>query len=72
MTELSPAAQAILAAVTQQMYACDPEDLPNESVRVAYTLRLGFHALADRLQYKGVISKDSLTAIATELENHGH
>ena len=44
---LSPAAQAIVAAVTQQMYDCNPEDLPNEAARIAYTLRLGFRALAD-------------------------
>ena len=80
MTDLSPAAPAIVAAVIQQMYDCNPEDLPNEAARIAYTLRLGFRALADafpdlgpdedfdfREGWQEAVSK--IEVIATELEN---
>lgn len=63
MTEpLSPAAQAVLDG----MYEVNL-DFGEENAKLAIA---AFRALADRLQYKGVISKDSLIAIATELENH--
>ena len=79
---LSPAAQAILAAVTQQMYDCNPEDLPNEAARIAYTLRLGFRALADAVvpEETSIVTandfrrqrrhaRKQILSIATELES---
>ena len=65
MTELSPAAQVILAAFDDRYEVRGPLEDNWQEDCLAAALR----ALADRLQYKGVISKDSLTAIATELEN---
>ncbi len=62
MTELSPAAQAVYDAWYEAIDAYSECDPPPQ-------LAAAFRALADRLQYKGVISKDSLMAIATELEN---
>ena len=66
MTELSPAAQAILAAFDEHYELLGP--LEGNWQKVCLAAAIG--ALADRLQYKGVISKDGLIAIATELENH--
>ena len=34
-SKLSPAAQAVLRAVTQREYSLDPEDIPNEASRLS-------------------------------------
>ena len=49
MTELSPAAQAILTAVTQSQYCLDPSDLPNGAARMASIVAAALQAAADRV-----------------------
>jgi hypothetical protein len=62
---LSPIPQAILAAFNDHYELLGP--LEDNWQEVCLAAAIG--ALADRLQHKGVISKDSLIAIATELED---
>ncbi len=47
MADLSPAAQAVLAALTQSEYELDPADIPNEAQRMAYHSSVAIRALAD-------------------------
>jgi hypothetical protein len=83
MTDLSPAAQAVLTALTQQEYGLDPADIPNEAGRMACVAAAALRAAADQVlaaQWEGRIeadtahslginwSRDALHAIATELE----
>ena len=49
MTNLSPAAQAVLTAVTQQQYCLDPSDIPNEAGRIGYLVAAAFRAAADEV-----------------------
>jgi len=46
---LSPAAQAILTAVTQSQYCLDPSDIPNEAARMASIAAAALEALADQV-----------------------
>ena len=79
MTDLSPAAQAVLEALTQQEYGLDPADIPNEAGRMACIATAALRAVADQLSYSNVpeefadlrssvIDTDDLLAIAAELE----
>jgi hypothetical protein len=75
MSELSPAAQAVLTAVTQSEYYLDPSDIPNEAARMASIAADGIEAAADQmaagpgaLNSLGVnYARDALYVIAAEL-----
>jgi hypothetical protein len=45
---LSPAAQAVLTAVTQQEYCLDPSEIPTEAARTGYTVAAALRAAADQ------------------------
>jgi hypothetical protein len=49
MTNLSPAAQAILTAVTQRQYSCDPIDVPEATGRIKYEAAAALRAAAEQL-----------------------
>ena len=49
MKELSPAAQAVLTAVTQQEYCLDPSDIPTEAARISYALAAALRAVVDQV-----------------------
>jgi hypothetical protein len=49
MTDLSPAAQAVLTALTQQEYGLDPADIPNEAGRMACVAAAALRAVADEV-----------------------
>jgi hypothetical protein len=46
---LSPAAQAVLTALTQQEYSLDPDDIPNEAGRMACLAAAALRAAADQV-----------------------
>jgi hypothetical protein len=46
---LSPAAQAVLTAVTQRQYSCDPSDVPEATGRIRYEAAAALRAAADEL-----------------------
>jgi hypothetical protein len=46
---LSPAAQAVLTAVTQQEYCLDPSEIPTEAARTGYTVAAALRAAADQV-----------------------
>ena len=48
MSDLSPAAQAILTAVTQRQYSCDPIDVPEATGRIKYEAAAVLRAAADQ------------------------
>jgi hypothetical protein len=66
MTEISPAAQAVLTALTQQEYGLDPADIPNEAGRMACVAAAALRAAADQLDHP--TSAHTLYAFADELE----
>jgi hypothetical protein len=80
MTEISPAAQAVLAALTQQEYGLDPADIPNEAGRMACVAAAALRAAADQVASpipddctadvfnRQLKIRAQLLAIATELE----
>jgi hypothetical protein len=83
MTNLSPAAQAVLTAVTQRQYCLDPCDVPEATGRIKYEAAAVLRAAADQICMKqplgdtdadaGVFAahhaiSTSLLAIADELE----
>jgi hypothetical protein len=49
MTDLSPAAQAVLTAVTQRQYSCDPIDVPEATGRIKYEAAAVLRAAADQV-----------------------
>jgi hypothetical protein len=49
MTNLSPAAHAILTAVTQRQYSCDPIDVPEATGRIKYEAAAVLRAVADQV-----------------------
>jgi hypothetical protein len=68
MTEpLSPAAQAVLAAVTQALYGLDPDDIPNEAARMASVIAPAIRTLA-ATGSASPWNVNQLFAIAAELE----
>jgi len=67
MTDLSPAAHAILTAVTQRQYSCDPIDVPEATGRIKYEAAAALRAAASQLT--SAKSSDKLRAIADELED---
>jgi hypothetical protein len=50
MTNLSPAAQAILTAVTQRQYSCDPIDVPEATGRIKYEAAAVLRAAAEEIE----------------------
>jgi hypothetical protein len=80
MTNLSPAAQAILTAVTQRQYSCDPIDVPEATGRIKYEAAAVLRAAADQVvpetnsmfispaELQQEKTRDQLLAIANELE----
>jgi hypothetical protein len=81
MTELSPAARAVLTAVTQRQYSLDPEDVPNEAVRIAYEASIVLRTVAEQILPRDTDpsgdwsdkdeTRSQLFSIATELEGAG-
>jgi hypothetical protein len=49
MTDLSPAAQAVISAATQAAYGLDPADVPNEAARMASIIAVALRAAADQV-----------------------
>jgi hypothetical protein len=75
MTNLSPAAQAVLIAVTQQEYCLDPSDIPTEAARISYALAAAFRAAVVQVapvstNARQMKIRDELLAIADELDGH--
>ena len=80
MSKLSPAAQAVLTAVTQQEYCLDPSEIPTEAARIGYLLSAAFRAVADQvvpIEYEDIHGcwyekknrvREQFLAIANELE----
>jgi len=74
MTELSPAARAVLTAVTLTKYDVPPEGLPAFAEEIAPLIAAAFRAAADQLgeemefYNEWLVSVTDLLAIATELE----
>jgi len=80
MTNLSPAAQAILTAVTQRQYSCDPIDVPEATGMIKYEAAAVLRAAADQVvpetnslfispaELQQEKTRDQLLAIANELE----
>ena len=80
MTDLSPAAQAILTAVTQRQYSCDPIDVPEATGRIKYEAAAVLRAAADQVvpetnsmfispaELQQEKTRDQLLGIADELE----
>jgi len=56
MTELSPAAQAVLTAITQSEYRLDPSDIPNEAARMASIAADALEALADQSEAVRIVT----------------
>jgi hypothetical protein len=50
MTKLSPAAQAVLTAVTQRQYCLDPCDVPEATGRIKYEAAAVLRAAADQAE----------------------
>ena len=75
---LSPVSKAIITAVTQRQYSLDPEDVPNEAVRIAYEASIVLRTVAEQILPKDADPsgdwsdndeiRSQLFAIATELE----
>ena len=49
MTNLSPAAQAVLTAVTQRQYCLDPCDVPEATGKIRYEAAAALRAAADQV-----------------------
>jgi hypothetical protein len=72
---LSPAAQAVLTAVTQQEYCLDPSDIPTEAARISYALAAALRAVVVQVapvstNARQMKIRDELLAIANELKGH--
>ena len=80
MAEISPAAQAVLTALTQQEYGLDPADIPNEAGRMACVAAAALCAAADQVvpveheiiencwYEKADLIREQFLAIAAELK----
>ena len=69
MTDLSPAARAVLTAVTLKKYDVPPEGLPDFAEEMAPLIAAALRAAASQLT--SAKASDALRAIAAELEDHG-
>ncbi len=63
MADLSPAAQAVLAALTQNEYGLDPADIPREAGRMAFIAAAALRAAAEQV----VPAETDLPPIAPDL-----
>jgi hypothetical protein len=81
MTNLSPAAQAVLTAATQKIYCLDPEDVPMSASEYGSVIAAALRAAAEKIEdlycESDVDSSDGvvfamrqLVLIAAELEGH--
>ena len=76
MTELSPAAAAVLTAATQKLYCLDPEDVPMSASEYGTAIAAALRAAADQVEPDDGIPTevqrvlDKLLAIADELDGH--
>ena len=73
MTELSPAARAVLEAVTWKKYDVPPEGLPAFAEEIAPLLATALRAIADQVVPAPCFAsddaiRDAILAIAAELE----
>ena len=78
MTDLSPAAQAVLTAATQRLYCLDPEDVPTSASEHGCAIAAALRAAVDQVVPKDDdpsnewTTKDEIRynflAIAAELE----
>jgi hypothetical protein len=50
LTNLSPAAQAVLTAVTQRQYCLDPCDVPEATGRIRYEAAAALRAAAEEIE----------------------
>ncbi len=66
MTDLSPAARAVLTAVTLKKYDVPPEGLPDFAEEMAPLIAAALRAAANQLT--SAKSSDALRAIAAELQ----
>ena len=64
MTELSPAAYAVLSAVTQRKYSLDPEDIPQLAASIRSGVAIALRAAAMCCKRDTLI----LLSLADELE----
>jgi hypothetical protein len=72
MTNLSPAAQAVLKAVTQRQYSCDPSDVPEATGRIRYEAAAALRAAAHQMVFDDeVLSEVYLAGYYTEKNRQG-
>jgi hypothetical protein len=73
MTNLSPAAQAVLTAATQKLYCLDPEDVPMSASEYGTAIAAALRAAADLIypDWDARCCYEALKAIADELEAQG-
>ena len=74
MSNLSPAAQAVLTAVTQQEYCLDPSEIPTEAARTGYTVAAALRAAVVQVtpvstNARQMKIRNELLNIADELED---
>ena len=50
MTDLSPAAQAVLTAATQKLYCLDPEDVPMSASEYGSAIAAALRAAAEKIE----------------------
>ena len=68
MTNLSPAAQAILTAVTQRQYSCDPIDVPEATGRIKYEAAAVLRAAADQVAPSDAMEPRNNISMAIECQ----
>ena len=73
MTDLSPAAQAVLTAATQRLYCLDPEDVPTSASEHGCAIAAALRAAADQVapsdgSRRTKEIRADILAIAAELE----
>jgi hypothetical protein len=50
LTDLSPAAQAVLTAATQKLYCLDPEDVPMSASEYGSAIAAALRAAAEKIE----------------------
>jgi hypothetical protein len=68
MTNLSPAAQAILTAVTQRQYSCDPIDVLEATGRIKYEAAAVLRAAADQVAPSDAMEPRNNISMAIECQ----
>jgi hypothetical protein len=67
MTKLSPAARAVLTAVTQRKYSLDPEDVPQLAASIASGVATALRAAAE--ECAGLPDGSDCTWLLAEIAN---